>query len=416
MSTFWDRYETIAGAESVAALRQLGSHFTGKRVVHVNSTREGGGVAEILSWMVAGMQDLGIDASWETIEGNGPFFEMTKMLHNGMQGQAAIVTASMAEAYYDTMQATAQRLGPVLADADFVFIHDPQPAGLLNLIPNRSGPWVWRCHIDCAHRTRDAWKFLRPLVSGYDASIFSMPQFAPPLDHPVFIIAPSIDPLSDKNRDMTTAEVDKVRKEYGLDPDRPLLVQVSRYDRFKDPLGVIAAYRLVRRYMPVQLVLAGGGASDDPEGMDILEAVRTEAAHDDNIHVLFLPGDAHLKINALQRAADIIIQKSTREGFGLTVTEGMWKGKPVIGGNAGGIRLQVHDDSTGYLVNTPEGAANRILHLLRHPELIRQQGAQAREFVREHFLLTRQMREYLTLLLGLSKGVADRIHAGDIAV
>ena len=411
MTSFLDRYADIAGPDVIAGLRQLGSHFAGQRVVHVNSTREGGGVAEILRWLLPSMQDVGLDAVWETIEGDETFFEMTKALHNGMQGQEVTLTTSMMAAYEEANRRAAERLGPLLREADYVYIHDPQPAMLRNLIGPTKGHWVWRCHIDCADRSRAAWKFLQPLVETYDASVYSMPQFAPTLKHAQFIIAPSIDPLSDKNRPLARSEIDGVRREYKLDPGRPLLVQVSRFDRFKDPVGVIKAFRLVRRYFPVQLVLAGGGATDDPEGATVLKAVQEEAAGDDDIHVLFLPGDAHLEVNALQRAADIIIQKSTREGFGLTVTEGMWKGKPVIGGNAGGIRLQVFDYQTGFLVDTPEGAAQRILYLLRHPARIRKQGEQAREFVRENFLLTRHLREYLTLLLGLSMGLSDRIYA-----
>jgi trehalose synthase len=411
MSSFLDRYADIAGHDTIAGLRQLASHFSGEKVVHVNSTREGGGVAEILNWLVPAMQDLGLDASWETIDGDEPFFDMTKSLHNGMQGQPVELTQSMIDAYFDVNRRAAEKLEPVLSAADFVFIHDPQPAALRNLIGKGKGNWIWRCHIDCAHRTRSVWKFLRPLVESYDASIYSMPQFAPTLQHPQFILAPSIDPLSDKNRPLARSEIDGIRNEFGLDPNRPLIVQVSRFDRFKDPVGVIKAYRLVRKYFPVQLVLAGGGATDDPEGAEILKLVEAESAGDNDIHVLFLPGDAHVTINALQCAADIVVQKSTREGFGLTVTEGMWKGKPVIGGNAGGIRLQVHDYETGFLVNTPEGAAQRILHLLRHPKHIKKQGEQAREFVRENFLLTRQLREYITLLLGLSVGISDRIYA-----
>jgi trehalose synthase len=411
MSLFLDRYIDIAGPDAIAGLRQLGSHFSGQRIVHVNSTREGGGVAEILNWLIPASKDLGLDPVWEVIEGDEAFFDMTKALHNGMQGQNVTLTPGMIAAYEEANRRAAEKLGPLLREAEYVYVHDPQPAMLRNLIGPIKGHWVWRCHIDCANRTRPAWKFLRPLVEGYDASVFSMPQFAPTLKHPQFIIAPSIDPISDKNRPLARSEIDGIRSEYNLDPDRPLMVQISRFDRFKDPVGVIKAYRLVRRYFPIQLVLAGGGATDDPEGVEVLKAVKEEAAGDSDIHVLFLPGDAHLVINALQCAADIIVQKSTREGFGLTVTEGMWKGKPVIGGNVGGIRLQVFDYQTGFLANTPEGAAQRILYLLRHPPRIQKLGDQGREFVRENFLLTRQLREHITLLLGLSMGLSDRIFA-----
>jgi len=246
-------------------------------------------------------------------------------------------------------------------------------------------------------------------VEGYDASIFSMAEFAQPLPHPQFLVPPSIDPLSEKNRYLDPSELESARAEFGIDPDRPLLVQVSRFDRFKDPIGVIEAYRLVRKVTPVQLVLAGGGATDDPEGKAVLEDVLEAAEGDPDLHVLLLPSDAHKTVNALQRLADIVLQKSTREGFGLTVTEGMWKGKPVIGGDVGGIRLQVVNHHTGFLVNTPEGAAHRVRYLLHHRERIREMGDVAREFVRDNFLLTRHLREYLTLYLAIRSGKGERI-------
>jgi len=411
MTSFLDRYAEVAGAEPIAGLRQLARHFEGARVVHVNSTREGGGVAEILNWMIPAMRELGLDASWETIEGKGVFFDMTKALHNGLQGQEIEILPEWIEAYEEANRIAADRMRGMLTDADFVFIHDPQPAGLRRLIKGAKGHWVWRCHIDIAHPSRAAWKFVKPLVEPYEASIFSAPMFAQRMKHSQFLIAPSIDPLSPKNMMLPKQKIDRVRAEFNLDPDRPLIVQVSRFDRFKDPIGVIKAYRLVRQHFPVQLVLAGGGATDDPEGAQVLKSVQEAAEGDADLHVLFLPGDAHRTINALQRAADIIVQKSTKEGFGLTVTEGMWKGKPVIGGNTGGIRLQVFDGRTGFLVNSPEGAAHRILQLLRRPEQVRRIGRQAKELVRENFLLTRHLREYLTLMLGLSHGISDRIFA-----
>lgn len=411
MTSFLERYTDIAGADAIASLRQLARHFEGQRVVHVNSTRLGGGVAEILNWMIPAMHDLGIDARWEVIEGNPTFYEMTKAMHNGLQGKPIQIRPAWADAYHEANQRTADRLREVLSSAEFVLIHDPQPAALRSLIDAPRGHWVWRCHIDVSHPSRNAWRFLQPLVEPYEASIFSMPRFTQPLRHAQFIIAPSIDPLSDKNCELTPADIDAVRERFALDPERPLLVQVSRFDRFKDPVGVIEAYKLVRAHLPVQLVLAGGGATDDPEGEEVLRQVQDAAQGDPDLHILFLPGDAHRTINALQRAADIIIQKSTKEGFGLTVTEGMWKGKPVIGGSVGGIRLQVFDHRTGFLVHTPEGAAHRILHLLRRPDRIARIGMQAREFVRENFLLTRHLREYLTLMLGLARGISDRIYA-----
>ena len=402
-------YEAVVGSPAVAQLRRLGEKLNGLRVVHVNSTREGGGVAEILEWMVPLMCDVGVDASWEVIHGDTRFFEITKAIHNGLQGKSVDLSKKDWRIYQDVNEKNAERLRPLLEEADIVVIHDPQPAYLLKLCPNRKGRWIWRAHIDISRPFRPVWKVLRTFVEKYDASIFSMPEFAQPLRHPQFLVPPSIDPLSEKNRDLVPAELAGARAEFGIDPDRPLLVQISRFDRFKDPVGVIEAYRYVRKVIPVQLVLAGGGATDDPEGKAVLEDVMEAAEGDPDIHILLLPSGAHKTINALQRLADIILQKSTREGFGLTVTEGMWKGKPVIGGDVGGIRLQVVNYHTGFLVNTPEGAAHRVRYLLHHRERIREMGEVAREFVRDNFLLTRHLREYLTLFLAIRSGREERI-------
>ena len=275
----------------------------------------------------------------------------------------------------------------------------------------RKGRWVWRCHIDVSHPYRTVWKYLRGHVLKYDASIWSLATFTQLLPQPLYLIPPSIDPLSAKNIPLEAAELDRVYTRWNLDPSRPIVAQISRFDRFKDPLGVIRAYRLVRGVIPLQLVLAGGGATDDPEGQEVLDEVQLNARDDPDIHGLLLPPDAHREINALQRIADIVIQKSTREGFGLTVTEAMWKGKPVIGGDAGGIRLQVINHHTGFLVTTPEGAALRIRYLLKRRELLEEMGYKAQQFVRDHFLITRHLREYLTLMTALRSGNQERIEA-----
>ncbi len=401
-------YEGIVGAAVVKQLRMLGEKLAGIRIVHVNSTREGGGVAEILDWMTPLMRELGLDARWEVIHGDARFFEITKAIHNGLQGKPVNLSAKDWRIHKDVNEQNMERLRPVLADADIVIVHDPQPAALLGLCPERTGKWIWRAHIDISRPFRPVWKFLRGLVGKYDASVFHMAEFAQPLPHPRFLIPPSIDPLSEKNRDLSREELESVRAGFGLDPSRPLLVQVSRFDRFKDPVGVVQAYRLVRKVAPVQLVLAGGGATDDPEGKAVLDDVMEAVGGDPDIHVLLLPPDSHKTVNALQRLADIILQKSTREGFGLTVTEGLWKAKPVIGGDVGGIRLQVVNRHTGFLVNTPEGAAHRIRYLLHHRDRIRQIGETGREFVREHFLLTRHLRDGLTMILALRGGIGAR--------
>ncbi len=412
MNNTLEAYEAVVGGAVIRQLRMLGEKLKGLSVVHVNSTSEGGGVAEILTWMVPLMRDLGLDAHWKVIRGTPAFFSVTKSIHNGLQGKAVTLTRKDWETYHGVNAENCQELGDSLGKAEVVVIHDPQPAPLLALCPNRKGKWIWRAHIDISRPFRGVWKMLRPFVEKADASVFSMSKFAQALPHPQFIIAPSIDPLGDKNVDLPKTELEEVRERFGLDPTRPLLVQISRFDRFKDPVGVIQAYRMVRRVLPVQLVVAGGGATDDPEGKEILDEVRDAAGNDPDIHVLLLPPDAHRTVNALQRLADIIIQKSTREGFGLTVTEGLWKGKAVIGGDVGGIQLQVTDHYTGYLVDTPEGAAHRMRFLLHHPDKMVQMGATAREFVRENFLLTRQLRDCLTLMTCLLRGE----HRGTVAV
>jgi len=395
-------YEPLAGSNAVSQLKQLARDLVGAKVVHVNSTKAGGGVAEILG---------GLDTSWEIVQGHSEYFQVTKAFHNGLQGNNATLTQRMLEVYEETLTDNANRLRIVLENADFVFIHDPQPAGLLERCNDRSGKWIWRCHIDASHPNRKVWNYLKGKVSAYDASIFSMPDFAQPLVHPQFIIAPSIDPLSDKNCELTETEINNTLQELGIPHDLPILVQISRFDRFKDPIGLIKAFTLLNSSVDARLVLAGGGATDDPEGDAVLEEVKDAAGKNDRIHVLLLPADAHRTINALQRSASIVFQKSTQEGFGLTVTEGMWKGKPVIGGNVGGIRLQVHNHYTGYLVNTPEGAALRARELLRNPVKRERMGLTAQRFVAENFLLTRHLREYLTLMSGLRRGLANYLVA-----
>jgi len=404
------KYAEVAGQDAIDHLHQLSEPLRGLRVVHVNSTRSGGGVAEILHKMVPLMHELGIDVAWEVITGEPQFYQCTKQFHNAIQGDRIPIAQRLLRAYEETNRRTAETLHDVLQDADFVFVHDPQPAALIRHFPDRRGSWIWRCHIDASRPFRPVWRFLRTFVADYDASVFSLALFAQPLPHRVCIIPPSIDPLHEKNIDLPAEEMDTVCAQFGIDRQRPMILQVSRFDRFKDPLGVIHAYKLSKRFNPaLQLVLAGGGAADDPEGEIVLSEVQAAAADDPDIHVLLLPADAHRTINALQRAADIVLQKSIKEGFGLTVTEAMWKQKAVIGGDTGGIRTQVSDFRTGFLVRTPEGAALRIRYLMRRPDLLDEMGRQAREFVRYNFLITRHLREYLTLIRMLMHKTEERI-------
>lgn len=413
MSELLEAYTKAAGKDATDHLRQLSAPLEGSKIVHVNSTRVGGGVAEILMKLVPLMQDLGMDTSWEVITGENEFYQCTKSMHNGLQGNPVDIPRNLIEAYEKTNRENAEELRRKLEDADVVIIHDPQPAPLLKLCPNRKGKWIWRCHIDASNPYPPVWNYLREYITDYDASIFSLADYAQPLPHNQYLIPPSIDPLSEKNIDLDKSEIDSRYGEFGIDPERPVMLQVSRFDRFKDPVGVIEAYRIANKLDPsLQLVLAGGGATDDPEGEEVLKEVYEAAGKDSDIHILLLPPDAHRTINALQRLSDIVLQKSIKEGFGLTVTEGMWKGKPVIGGNTGGIRLQVINNHTGFLVSTPEGAALRTQYLLKHPERLREMGIKAKEYVRQNFLITRQLREILSLVTGLIKGAQDTIEIG----
>jgi trehalose synthase len=403
-------YAEVAGDDVVDHLRQLAAPLKGMRVVHVNSTKAGGGVAEILAKLVPLKNELGIDTKWEVITGDAAFFATTKAFHNALQGTRIDIPEERLREYEETNRRNAADLSGSVGAADMVFIHDPQPAPLAALTPRRRGPWIWRCHIDVSRPHRPVWRYLKQFLVEYDASIFSLAAFAQPLPHTQYLIPPSIDPLSEKNAPLDEGEVRGVFESFGIDPEREVALQVSRFDRFKDPVGVIQAYRLAKRFSPgLQLVLAGGTADDDPEGATVLDEVKAARGDDPDVHILLLPPDAHRTINALQRAADVVLQKSTREGFGLTVAEAMWKGKPVIGGNVGGIRLQIVDGHTGYLVSTAEGAALRIRHLLHHRAELQRMGGKAREHVRENFLLTRHLREYLTVMVSLANRAEERI-------
>jgi len=394
-----DSYREAAPKGTVDFLLRLADRVRGLRFVHVSSTRFGGGVAEILTRLVPMMSELGIKTDWEVIEGDPDFFATTKAFHNALQGTERVFSEAMLEHYLEVNLRNAERLR---VGGDLVLVHDPQPAPLIEARPPE-GRWVWRCHLDLSTPQRRAWAFLRRFVARYDAAVFSLPAFAQQLPIPQFLVYPSIDPLAHKNRRMSKKEIWKILEALRVPDDKPILLQVSRFDRFKDPIGVINSYRMVKRYYDVRLVLAGGGATDDPEGAQVLAEVREAAAHDSDVHVLDLPATAHLQINALQRAATIVIQKSTREGFGLTVAEAMWKGKPVIGGDTGGITAQIIYGVTGYTVNSVEGAAHWIRYLLSNPQLARKMGEAGREHVRQNFLITRHLRDYLSLLVHLSR-------------
>jgi trehalose synthase len=316
-------YSDVAPTGTVDLLRRLGELAEGKTMLHVNSTRYGGGVAEILHRLLPLLDELGVKTRWEVLMGTELFYRTTKSFHNALQGTKQRFTKDMFDAYIECNRENARRLN---LDADVALIHDPQPAPLIDNRPS-GAKWMWRCHIDLSMPQRTVWQFLRPYIIRYDAAIFSLPKFTQRLPIPQFLVYPSIDPLSDKNRDLSEEEVGAILDQLAIPRDKPILLQVSRFDRFKDPVGVVEAYRIVKKSHDCRLVLAGGSADDDPEGAQVLAEVREVVGVDSDVHLLSLPPTANIEINALQRAAAIVLQKSTREGFGLTVTEAMWKGK-----------------------------------------------------------------------------------------
>ncbi len=391
-------YREIAPKGTVDVISRLAERVKGRRFLSVSATRYGGGVPEILRRMGPMLSELGVDAAWEVITGNPLFYRATRALRHALQGTEQVLTEEMYEAYRAVNRENARRL-PL--DADLVLVHDAEPAALVEQRPG-NGRWVWRCHFNLAAPQRRAWSFLRRYVARYDAAVFSLPRFATQLPIPQYLVYPSIDPLADKNRRLSRQEVDALLDRLGIPRDKPIILQVSRFDRFADPVGAVNAFRLVRRHNDCRLVLAGSGAIDDPEGTAVLAEVREAIGRDPDVSVLELPPEAHLEINALQRAATIVLQKSLREAFGLTVAEAMWKGKPVIGGAAGGITAQIIHDVTGYVVHSPEGAAFWMRYLLNNPDAISRLGGAGREHVRRNFLITRPLADYLTLLIRLS--------------
>lgn len=401
-----DTYRGVAPDSTLNELVILAEALQGRTLQHINATRSGGGVAELLHRLVPWTEALGIRTQWDVLEGSPEFFDVTKAVHNALQGDDIEITPAEWAVYRQCLEENAAKLK---LDADVVLVHDPQPAYLIDSFPSIAPRAVWRCHIDLSRPHDSVWRFLRRAVSKYAMTVFHVPQFAQRLSHPELLIPPSIDPLSDKNRDLDHETITRIVHGFGIDTRRPLLVQISRFDRFKDPLGVIAAYRMVRSNFDCQLVLAGGSATDDPEGAQVLAEVREAAAGDPDIFVLSLPPNSDLEINALQRAATIILQKSNREGFGLTVTEGMWKGKPVIGGAVGGIPAQVVHGITGFLVHSVEGAAFRLRFLLSHPRAAERMGQKGREHVRRNFLITRHVRDYLLLMLLVLHGCPNQL-------
>ncbi|MBZ5698704.1 MAG: glycosyltransferase [Acidobacteriia bacterium] len=391
-----DDYVPLLGAPEIDELRALAGQLSGRTVQMVNSTAMGGGVAEMLNRVIPLIQELGLQPRWDVITGGQDFFEVTKAFHNALHGGPYQARKEDFDLFLATNELNRQRLQ---FDCEFTVINDPQPVALIEARSKQEGHWIWRCHIDLSHPNADVWSFLRPFVYRYDAALFSSPAFARQLPIPQYLFHPCIDPLSEKNVDLDPEWVSSVLVRYGIDASRPIVTQISRFDRLKDPVGVVHAYQIVKRYMDCQLVLAGGSASDDPEGEIVLEEVRREAKNDPDIHLLNLPPWSALEINALQRASTVIVQKSLREGFGLTVTEALWKKKPVVASAVGGIPAQVIHKHTGLLVHSIEGTAYQIRFLLSNPALAQKLGEQGHDHVREHFLITSNVKRYLTIFL-----------------
>ncbi|HEY6058896.1 MAG TPA: glycosyltransferase [Candidatus Limnocylindrales bacterium] len=411
-----DAYAGVAGADAIAGIRQLAEPLRDARVLHVNATKFGGGVAEILPTLTALMRDVGLEAEWRIMPGSDDFFNVTKLIHNGLQG----MDVGLDDAQRRVYDAASRRFADAFeGQYDFIVIHDPQPASIRALRPDDGGRWVWRCHIDLTAANADVWAFLRPKIEAFDAAIFTLPDYVQP-DLRLEVLAfvpPSIDPLSPKNMPLEPGVAGEMVRRLGVDPRRPLLLQVSRFDPWKDPIGVIEVYRAVKREIPaVQLALVGSMASDDPEGWRLYKDVLRFAGQDPDLTVVTnLDGVGALEVNAFQRASQVVLQKSLREGFGLTVSEALWKGIPVVGGRVGGIPMQIGDDVAGRLVETNEGAIAACIELVRDGELRDRLGAAGRERVRRNFLSTRNLRDYLSLFGALRTGNRTLVPMGAVA-
>ncbi|MDZ4278774.1 MAG: glycosyltransferase [Dehalococcoidia bacterium] len=402
-----DDYQPIIGAERIEEIRRLAAPLAGARVLHLNSTSFGGGVAEVLTALVPLMNDAGLAADWQVVRGSDDFYQVTKALHNALQGMYVDWTPRMRDTWLRHNHLNAELFDE---SYDFVVVHDPQPAAILFSLrergsPGAQGKWVWRCHIDVTDAQVQTWDFLSMYVRAYDGVVFTADGYRKDdLDGPQsFIVAPAIDPQSPKNVDLPAGTCQAILERYGIDHRRPFIAQISRFDPWKDPLGVIEVYRLVKEEVPgLQLVLVASMAHDDPEGWAWYERIIRRAGEDYDIHILSnLNGVGNVEVNAFQRA-DVVIQKSVREGFGLTVSEALWKKRPVVAGRVGGIPLQLIDGETGFLPSTTEECAERVSTLLRDRELADRMGEAGREYVRERFLITRYLRDYIKVFRALS--------------
>jgi trehalose synthase len=400
-----DDYADVVEPGTIERIRALAEPLRGARVVHVNATAFGGGVAELLATHVPLLRSVGLEAEWQVIGGSNEFFGVTKSMHNALQGAEVEWTLDMQRCYLERVLDNALKFED---GWDFVVMHDPQTVAMHDFVRGHgamSAKWVWRCHIDLTDANQRVWEFVRPYVEQYDASVWTMPQFVPRTlqSERVVHAPPCIDPLSVKNLDLARPFVEEINKSYGIRPDAPIVCQISRFDPWKDPVGVIEAFRIVQdQVRDAQLVLAGSMATDDPEGFHYWELAEAAAANDPNIHLLSnIQQVGSVQINAFQRAADVVVQKSLREGFGLTVSEGLWKGRPVVGGRCGGITLQIEDGVDGFLVDSVEDCGKRMLELLHDPARADDMGANGREHVRHSFLSTRELEDWLRLFAAL---------------
>ncbi|RJP28038.1 MAG: glycosyltransferase [Candidatus Omnitrophota bacterium] len=390
-----EEYVSIVGESVIEDLKLVADRLKGKVIQHINSTAVGGGVAEILNRMVPLLKELGVDCRWDLIKGGEQFFDVTKKFHNALHGRREDITQKDFDIFLETSN---KNIEEVNTYGDIVFIHDPQPIALIK--KKAQNKWLWRCHIDVSEPNKKLWDFLREYIVQYDSVVFSTPGFSQKLPIRQFLISPSIDPLSDKNKELPEDLIAAVLRKYGVPDDKPIVTQISRFDRLKDPIGVIKAYKLVKKYIDCRLILAGGTASDDPEGIKVLEEVREHSQGDKDIHILLMPQN-DIEINALQRASAVLVQKSLKEGFGLTVSEALWKAKPVVASNVGGIPLQIKHKYSGLLCHSIEGAAFEIKQLLNSPEYAKRLGTNGKEHIRNNFLLTRHLKDYMLLFLSL---------------
>ncbi len=390
MAVRFGEYEQFVGAETIERILGKAQRLAGRDVVHISSTYYGGGVAAMLHPLTLLMNDVGLNTEWRIIQGDPDFFAFTKAVHNAIQGAQIELTEHAMWVYEQVNRENAIRNH---LHHDFVILHDPQPLPLINCYPRRV-PWIWRCHIDLTSPNDALWQYLRNFIDRYDAVVVSIPEYAQRIRPPQFCIMPAIDPLSMTNVPLGPEHIDQILAKSGIPADKPLVVQVSRFDRWKDPQGVIDAFRIVRREVECTLVLLGAPATDDPEGEINYQSLLSQ--QDERLRIINRQDS--LLVNALQRRAAVVVQKSLREGFGLTVSEAMWKGTPVVGGNVGGIRHQIQEGVNGFLVSDVPETAARVVQLLKDEALRERLGAAARETVRQRFLLSRVLEQYLDLL------------------